>query len=292
MRHFKLYIPLICLLGTLIFVVASARAAVTLSSFEATASIDKIVITWETESELDNAGFWLRRSTQSDEGYDVIGDFFYSEAEGDTGWTYVYTDTDVTVGPVYYYILECIDNNGGSQSYGPKSATLNPPTTTPTRTSTGASTATRTATSTSTSSGGFTPTTTVTPKYTPTRTATATITRTPGIIPPTPTKKATTPTTTPTVTITVSEVITETPTTTPTLIPLPKLTLLFPVLTSTRTLSPTVTETASITPTGNLSAFTKEKIQPKTNLLGGLIILIWILLAVFLVVYIRRVSHS
>lgn len=292
MRHLKLYIPLIGLFIILIFVVASARAAVTLSSFEATASVDKIVITWKTESEFDNAGFYLYRSIQSDGEYEPIGDFIPSEGEGDTGWTYVFTDTDVTLGPVYYYILEWIDNNGDTQNYGPKSATLNPPTTTPTRTSTGASTATRTATSTSTSPGGFTPTTTNTPKYTQTRTATATITRTPGIIPPTPTKKVATSTTTPTVTITVSEAITETPTTTPTLIPLPKLTLIFPVLTSTRTLSPTVTQTATITLTGNLHALAKEKIQPKTNLLGGLIILIWILLGVFLVVYIRRVSHS
>ena len=291
MRHLKLFIPLIGLLIPLILMVTSARAAVTLSSLEAAASNGKIVITWKTQSELDNAGFYLYRSTQSDVGYDIIGDFFPSQGEGEAGWTYVFTDTDVTVGPVYYYILEWIDNNGDSQSYGPKSATLNPATTTPTRTSTGGSTATRTATSTSTLPGGITPTATNTPKNTPTRTGTATSTRTPNIIPPTPTQKATTPAGTPTVT-TVSEAITETPTTTPTLIPLPKLTLLFPVLTPTGTLSPTVTQTATITPLGKLSTLSNNKMQTRTNLLGGLIILIWILLGVFLVVYIRRLSRS
>jgi hypothetical protein len=100
------------------------------------------------------------------------------------------------------------------------------------------------------------------------------------------TKTATSTPKIPTVTPTSS--LTTTPIFTATLMPLPPITLLFPAPTQTTT--PTVTPQPVATsdtpkPANGSVAMT---LSPRMRLLVGLIILLWVILAVFVVIYIRQ----
>lgn len=76
-----------------------------------------VVITWKTESEVNNAGFNIKRSTTKDSGFEVINPAVIPGA-GTTNEERVYTYTDVTAKPkiVYYYQLECVSVDGTHQT--------------------------------------------------------------------------------------------------------------------------------------------------------------------------------
>ena len=57
-------IGLLCIFA--IFIASPSHAAVTLVAFTATASPSGVTLEWSTESEIDNEGFLLRRSTDPD----------------------------------------------------------------------------------------------------------------------------------------------------------------------------------------------------------------------------------
>jgi len=84
---------------------------VQLSSFTATASDGNVILKWSTETELDNAGFAVYRSTDKDGKYTQIG--FVPVAE-DSEMTndYQLVDKDVEQGKPYFYYLEDIDLAG------------------------------------------------------------------------------------------------------------------------------------------------------------------------------------
>ena len=85
-----------------------------LASFTATAFADRVVLDWETASEIDNAGFRLWRSESINGDYARIDDGMIA-AKGDetTGAAYSYEDpTDG--GAKYFYRLEDIDYSGES----------------------------------------------------------------------------------------------------------------------------------------------------------------------------------
>ena len=98
---------------------------VELVSFDAVPAVDHILLTWETASEIDNAGFHLWRGEEKGEEYIRITKHLIP-AEGGFSWgaEYEYDDFDVTPGQTYYYKLEDIDNIGNSSFHGPVSATL------------------------------------------------------------------------------------------------------------------------------------------------------------------------
>jgi hypothetical protein len=75
------------------------------------------------------------------------------------------------------------------------------------------------------------------------------------------------------------------------LIPLPRLTLLFPALSPTPT--PTLTSTLTWTPTSARAKSLAGQILPgpRFSLIGGLILLIWLALGGFLIVYLRRLGY-
>ena len=296
----RLFKPLIILL-LFIIPIGVVRAAVDLMDFSARVSGNVIILRWETASELDNSGFYLQRSTVSGSGYTRISDFIPTEAEGATGATYVYTDTTVVLGPVYYYKLEQVDLEGNSVFSGPIIATLNPNTPTATRTATATppnptktATSTLTHTPTSLSNVTLTPTRSPTNNPTTTKTGIGTPSKTPIYYPPTPTVRTKTATSTVfsgDITATEPYSLT-TATVTPTLIPLPKLTLLYPA-TATRiknsaTPSHTPTETQ---PPPSVQNVIVDKLPPKWRVVGGVIILIWLLLGLFLIAYTRRLSR-
>ena len=72
-----------------------------------------VVVTWTTESEVDNAGFNLRRSQQRDSGFTLLNPVLIAGA-GTTGerQTYTFTDTSAKPGIEYYYQIEEVSLGG------------------------------------------------------------------------------------------------------------------------------------------------------------------------------------
>ena len=75
-----------------------------------------VVLTWATESEVDNAGFNLRRSERRDSGFTLLNAALIAGA-GTTGerQTYAFTDTSAKPGVEYYYQLEEVSFAGKPQ---------------------------------------------------------------------------------------------------------------------------------------------------------------------------------
>lgn len=184
-RKFLCLALLACLaLGLSLGLARQARAAIDLLYFTASTEIDKIFLEWETATELNNAGFYVLRSTTGgpdpanyvqieviDAETGLAYTFIPTRGDSIVGAYYPFYDEQVTIGVRYYYFLQDVDFNNNSSYHGPvevvagqtPTPTLAPasPTASVTATATGA-TPTRT----------VTPTATRTPTVTPTRTAT------------------------------------------------------------------------------------------------------------------------
>jgi len=95
--------------------------AVTLAAFRATPGAGKVLVTWETASELDNLGFNLYRSDAPDGNYVRLNSVLVpSQAPGmPKGATYTWTDRGVVPGTTYYYKLQAVDIRGGYTLHGP-----------------------------------------------------------------------------------------------------------------------------------------------------------------------------
>ena len=76
-----------------------------------------VVITWATQSELNNAGFFIKRSQQRDGQFQVINPTMIPGA-GTTSEKQFYTYTDTTAQPnvVYYYQIEDVSLDGNRQT--------------------------------------------------------------------------------------------------------------------------------------------------------------------------------
>ena len=76
-----------------------------------------VVITWATQSELNNAGFFIKRSNQRDGEFKVINATMIAGA-GTTSEKQFYTYTDTTAQPniVYYYQIEDVSLDGNRQT--------------------------------------------------------------------------------------------------------------------------------------------------------------------------------
>jgi hypothetical protein len=104
----------------------SGATLIELSRLEAIGLDRRVKIEWETETELDNAGFNIWRSEEEDGEYIRINPYFIpSQGEAGFGAAYIYTDYDVQNGKTYYYKLEDVDINGNSTFHGPATATPN-----------------------------------------------------------------------------------------------------------------------------------------------------------------------
>ena len=87
---------------------------VELSSFTLTRTESgAVVVTWTTESEVDNAGFNLRRSLTRDSGYTLLNPALIAGA-GTTGerQTYTFIDTSAKPGVEHYYQIEEVSFDG------------------------------------------------------------------------------------------------------------------------------------------------------------------------------------
>ena len=76
-----------------------------------------VVITWSTQSELNNAGFFIKRSQQRDGEFQIINATMIAGA-GTTSEKQFYTYTDTTAQPnvVYYYQTEDVSLDGNRQT--------------------------------------------------------------------------------------------------------------------------------------------------------------------------------
>ena len=76
-----------------------------------------VVITWSTQSELNNAGFFIKRSQQRDGGFQIINAAMIQGA-GTTSEKqfYTYTDTTAQSNVVYYYQIEDVSLDGNRQT--------------------------------------------------------------------------------------------------------------------------------------------------------------------------------
>ena len=95
-----------------------------LSSFTATPKSGKVILTWATESETDNAGFNIYRATAEDGEYEKINSALILEQGSATqGASYEFFDSGLRNGKTYYYKLEDVDLNGVSTMHEAVKAT-------------------------------------------------------------------------------------------------------------------------------------------------------------------------
>ena len=92
---------------------------VELSAFSATVEENQVIISWTTESELNNAGFNVFRSKSENSGYEKINETMI-QARGDatSGATYTYVDMPDEAGN-YYYKLQDVSLDGNTGFHGP-----------------------------------------------------------------------------------------------------------------------------------------------------------------------------
>ena len=76
-----------------------------------------VIVTWTTESEVDNAGFNLRRSLTRDSGFKLLNPALIAGA-GTTGerQTYTYIDTSAKPGVEHYYQIEEVSFGGKAET--------------------------------------------------------------------------------------------------------------------------------------------------------------------------------
>ena len=102
--------------------------AVTLACFGAQGGADRVTVTWETLSEVDNAGFNLYRGDDA-AGPQTLLAYVPSQGPGSTqGFAYSYDDLAVQPGQTYWYWLEDVSLSGATTLHGPVSATVSAPT--------------------------------------------------------------------------------------------------------------------------------------------------------------------
>ncbi len=115
---------------TLTYQNMGAVLAVDLASFEAVATPNAIALTWETVSEVNALGFYLRRSTDGAQvGERLHPDLIPAQAPGSgQGASYEWLDESAEPGITYFYWLEAVELSGESALHGPVSALVELPT--------------------------------------------------------------------------------------------------------------------------------------------------------------------
>lgn len=103
----------------------SGTTLVEMLSFNAQQEQNHVLLSWETGSEIDTAGFHLWRADSEDGEYSMItGSLILSEGSPNQGAQYSYLDENVIWGKTYFYLLEDIDLNGENTFHGPISVKL------------------------------------------------------------------------------------------------------------------------------------------------------------------------
>ena len=97
---------------------------VTLASFTATADDGQVTLRWITESEIENLGFNIYRSANSNVKFLMINDeLIPGTGNSSSRHEYEYVDKGLTNGATYWYKLEDVDYSGNTELHGTVSAT-------------------------------------------------------------------------------------------------------------------------------------------------------------------------
>jgi len=106
--------------GTTNMFTAAVPTLVSLSQFNAIPGNGQVTVTWETETEIDNAGFNLYRSEKKDSGFVKINaELIPAQGSETQGASYQFIDTLLKNRKVYYYKLEDVDAYGTTTEHGP-----------------------------------------------------------------------------------------------------------------------------------------------------------------------------
>jgi hypothetical protein len=98
---------------------------VSLAFFTAAPLARGVLLSWQTASELDTAGFNLWRGDAADGPYGKVNEALIPARGGPTwGASYTFTDAPVVAGATYYYKLEEVDVYGQSAFHGPTVVTV------------------------------------------------------------------------------------------------------------------------------------------------------------------------
>jgi hypothetical protein len=93
---------------------------VNLVRFEASGKLARILLKWETASEIDNVGFNIYRAESADGEYTKINDALIpAKGSPSSGAVYRFSDWNVEKGKTYYYKLEDIDTAGKGTIHEP-----------------------------------------------------------------------------------------------------------------------------------------------------------------------------
>jgi len=258
-----------------------SQAAVDLLYFSGYGEDAGVYLEWETATEIDTSGFYVRRSASENGTYTRLPasspQFISATGDSLTGDYYYIVDQDVVDGTGYWYQLEIIDTNSQSTLINPPIQVVAGVFATEPSSQTGTATSTAT-----TASRGSNPT----PIVNPTSTFVPTRTRTPPVLPyPIATQPLAN---TPTQPVVPELTPTESITATATLIPLPELTLQFPTevpAVGSSSLKSDLEQPEAETGSKRPVWFTFEKL-----IFLGFILLIWVILGGWFYLSYRRLE--
>ncbi|MBI5374276.1 MAG: SBBP repeat-containing protein [Candidatus Schekmanbacteria bacterium] len=104
----------------------NAPTAITLSSFAAEQKDKKVIIKWQTATEIDNLGFNIYRSESENGQYIKINKkLIHAKGSSTKGASYKFKDRNVITGKTYWYKLEDVDSDNTKTMNGPKSVAVN-----------------------------------------------------------------------------------------------------------------------------------------------------------------------
>lgn|GEM_PF-5598821 len=93
---------------------------VQLAYFDGVLLFNRVILEWETEAEIDNAGFDIVRQTGAEGALEQINTFLIPADGGPTwGSVYFYTDHEIEPGQTYIYWLRDTDFDGNTTLHGP-----------------------------------------------------------------------------------------------------------------------------------------------------------------------------
>lgn len=96
---------------------------VQVAGYKATSSNGAVLLTWQTRSEVNNAGFNILRKDPGAENFAVIASYTSDDSlkglgTSTTGRSYSYTDTKVQSGLQYTYSIESVLTSGATANFG------------------------------------------------------------------------------------------------------------------------------------------------------------------------------
>ncbi|NOX88983.1 MAG: S8 family serine peptidase [Calditrichaeota bacterium] len=97
---------------------------VTLTAFQVSQASNVALLSWRTESEIDNLGFNILRSNSANDDFRTIASFLSDSTlrglgTSSAGKEYRFIDKTVKAGNTYYYLLEDVSINGSKTKHGP-----------------------------------------------------------------------------------------------------------------------------------------------------------------------------